>query len=228
MDFCRNLILSTCFNYFNKTAAAAGAYNEQADGRAIEEFISEPECRTLWCFPLGGNKDKLQWSRDIGAGGDEKSLVFFKLRDARVSQDNFYDLVQLTSIAVGSRNHFAEALRRVWAPALAAGSDGQDLRALLKKLENQLVAQSRSEAGFEPHRASSKLIELEETRLLDKAAGLQQQSKRNLESAALYLKSIRRDIDQAAVARYFFSFFFLLSLTTKSSLTFDLCLLNCQ
>lgn len=106
-----------------------------------------------------------------------------------MTEENFHDVVQITSISKHSKTtSLAEALRQVWTPALHdAGFDSL----LLKKLENELLGP----------KATSSLIE-EETYMRDRSTSARSSEEKKLhERAAVYLKNIRREMESAAVAR---------------------------
>lgn len=109
-----------------------------------------------------------------------------------MTESNFHDVVQVTSISKNSVVSLAEALRQVWTPALQ--SSGFD-PLLLKRLENQLLG---------PRTASS-LLE-EETYMREKSDVAKTSAEKKLyEQAVLYLKNLRRELESAAIARFVFN-----------------------
>jgi hypothetical protein len=105
-----------------------------------------------------------------------------------VTDSNFHDVVQVTSVSKNSAAGLAEALRQVWTPALrTAGVDSL----FLKKLELELLGP----------KSTASLVE-EESFMRDKARGARSPAESKLyEQAVLYLKSIRRELESAAIAR---------------------------
>ena len=105
-----------------------------------------------------------------------------------MTEDNFHDVVQVTSVSKNSPASLAEALRQVWAPALQnAGFDSL----LLRKLENELLGP----------KACASLLE-EETFMKDRSNNARGSEEKKLyERAVLSLKNIRRELESAAVAR---------------------------
>lgn len=194
----RNLIVSTSLNYF-------GVDRKTVDDRdydndiTLDKFLEEAQCQRI-CAIFDSESESLEFSSSsirIEEKNNKKYLVFFKMRDSRVSEENFHEVVQVTSTV--SRNSVAAALRQVWTPALPERE-----ALLLKKLEKELTTGS----GYSAQREAQMLQE-EESRILGEAAKRPAKARANYDSAVLYLKNIRRELDQASLARFFHSDFLL-------------------
>ncbi|XP_058798637.1 cytoplasmic dynein 2 heavy chain 1 [Phymastichus coffea] len=186
IDKRQTFVVATAHNFFGVPVNDQFGKDELD---AIDKFLDEKKCRTLCAIALAspthsGRHVKLTNNLSFG----ENTLVFFKISDSTVTEENFHEIVQVTSISKNSVASLAEALRQVWSPALQ--SSGFD-SLLLKRLENQLLG---------PRTASS-LLE-EETHMREKSELAKTSAEKKLyEQAVLYLKNLRRELESAAIAR---------------------------
>ncbi|XP_011502016.1 PREDICTED: cytoplasmic dynein 2 heavy chain 1 [Ceratosolen solmsi marchali] len=184
IDRRRSFILTTAHHFFGVP------HDEDLDSNEVsllDNFLDRAKCRTLYAaFLFSNSESRVSLTNELSVGNN--TLVFFKISDSLVTETNFHDVVQMTSVSKNSATALAEELRQVWTPALrTAGVDSL----FLKKLEIELLGP----------KAISSLVE-EETFMREKARGARTPAESRLyEQAVFYLTSIRRDMESAAVTR---------------------------
>ncbi|KAL2743989.1 cytoplasmic dynein 2 heavy chain 1 [Vespula maculifrons] len=154
----------------------------------LEKFFNHSTCRTLCAQPIQPENDELplKLSNELLAG--KNTLVFFKLSASIVTEENFHDLVQVTSIGAGEGSALIEVLRQVWAPTLK--SSGFD-PASLKKLEEDLLGP----------RPPTSIAEEEAFWIKRSNEATRSRDKTSFDEAAKILNDIRNELENAAVSR---------------------------
>ncbi|KAF7378965.1 hypothetical protein HZH66_015199 [Vespula vulgaris] len=154
----------------------------------LENFFNHSTCRTLCAQPIQPENDELplKLSNELLAG--KNTLVFFKLSASIVTEENFHDLVQVTSIGAGEGSALIEVLRQVWAPTLK--SSGFD-PASLKKLEEDLLGP----------RPPTSIAEEEAFWIKRSNEATRSRDKTSFDEAAKILNDIRNELENAAVSR---------------------------
>ncbi|KAL2712648.1 cytoplasmic dynein 2 heavy chain 1 [Vespula squamosa] len=154
----------------------------------LEKFFNHSTCRTLCAQPIQPENDELplKLSNELLAG--KNTLVFFKLSASIVTEENFHDLVQVTSIGAGEGSALIEVLRQVWAPTLK--SSGFD-PAFLKKLEEDLLGP----------RPPTSIAEEEAFWIKRSNEATRSRDKTSFDEAAKILNDIRNELENAAVSR---------------------------
>ncbi|XP_043684796.1 cytoplasmic dynein 2 heavy chain 1 [Vespula pensylvanica] len=154
----------------------------------LEKFFNHSTCRTLCAQPIQPENDEfpLKLSNELLAG--KNTLVFFKLSASVVTEENFHDLVQVTSIGAGEGSALIEVLRQVWAPTLK--SSGFD-PASLKKLEEDLLGP----------RPPTSIAEEEAFWIKRSNEATRSRDKTSFDEAAKILNDIRNELESAAVSR---------------------------
>ncbi|XP_066585667.1 cytoplasmic dynein 2 heavy chain 1 [Prorops nasuta] len=180
----KNLIVSTAGNFFGLTTSYES--NEGDWSEALDKFLDHSSCRTLSARPsdeTADSKNRLKLSNDLSIG--KNALVFVKVDAKRVTEENFHELVQVTS--TGNGDHaFAEAFRRVWLPGLQLSGLSPSL---LKKLERELSAV----------KDIPETLEEEETRWLKKRDNAKKpHEKSRFEEAIQILRNIRIELESSA------------------------------
>lgn len=118
------------------------------------------------------------------------SIIIFnkQLNASVVTEENFHELVQVTSTGKNGGSSLVEALRQVWAPTLK--SSGVDASSL-KKLEEDILG---------PRPSTS--IEEEELFWHRKSKDVKKSDERKLyQQATSFLKKIRVELESAAVSK---------------------------
>lgn len=113
---------------------------------------------------------------------------FVQVTAAAVTEENFHDVVQVASIGCGDGSVLIEGLRQVWAPALRSSGLSASC---LKKLEEKLLS-----SGF-----STTVKEEEEFWERNRDEAKRSHERTNCEEAARSVKSIRVELESAAVSR---------------------------
>ncbi|XP_078052127.1 dynein cytoplasmic heavy chain beethoven [Augochlora pura] len=189
VDKRRSLIVSTAGHFFGVPVADAANDEAVVDSESVlENFLDRATCRTLCAQPADNedNEVRLQLTSELPVG--RNTLVFFKLKEAAVTEKNFYDLVHVTSTGSGKESTLIEALRQVWAPTFRSSGLSSSY---LKKLEENLLGSSITTSVFEEEDHWRKRWE-EAKRSHDKTI---------FAEAVKSLKSIRAELESAAVAR---------------------------
>ncbi|XP_047369553.1 cytoplasmic dynein 2 heavy chain 1 isoform X1 [Vespa velutina] len=155
---------------------------------ALDKFFNHSTCRTLCAQPIQPENDEipLKLSNELIAG--KNTLVFFKLSASIVTEENFHDLVQVTSIGAGEGSALIEVLRQVWAPTLKSSGFNP---AFLKKLEEDLLGP----------RPSTSINEEEAFWIKRSNEATRSRDKTSFDEAAKILNDIRNELDNAAVSR---------------------------
>ncbi|KAL0104886.1 hypothetical protein PUN28_016497 [Cardiocondyla obscurior] len=182
----RHLIVSTAEHFFS----ASVQHDEEniEDREILDRFLEQSSCRTLCAQPVDNdrNRIRLKLSTELPAG--RNTLVFFKVTAAAVTEDNFHDLVQVTSTGCGDGSVLIEGLRQVWAPTLRSSGLSASC---LKKLEEKLLS-----SGF-----STTVAEEEEFWKQKRSEAKRSHERTNCEEAIKSVKNIRVELESAAVSR---------------------------
>nr|XP_033320776.1 cytoplasmic dynein 2 heavy chain 1 [Megalopta genalis] len=189
VDKRRSLIVSTAGHFFGVPVDDGANDEAVVDSESVlENFLDRATCRTLCAQPAGNedNEVRLQLTSELPVG--KNTLVFFKLKEAAVTEKNFYDLVHVTSTGSGEGSTLIEALRQVWAPTLRSSGLSPSY---LKRLEENLLGSPITTSVFEEEDHWRKRWE-EAKRSHDKTI---------FAEAVKSLKSIRAELESAAVAR---------------------------
>jgi len=113
---------------------------------------------------------------------------FVQVTAAAVTEENFHDVVQVTSTGCGDGSVLIEGLRQVWAPTLRSSGLSTSC---LKKLEEKLLS-----SGF-----STTVTEEEKFWKRKRDEAKRSHERTNFEEAAKSVKNIRVELENAAVSR---------------------------
>ncbi|XP_051159645.1 cytoplasmic dynein 2 heavy chain 1 [Leptopilina boulardi] len=185
LDKRRTLIISTAGNFFGITSQLD---SEIVDSSVLEKFLNQSSCRTLCAHPTfhEDNETFLNLTNELPIG--KNTLVFFKVNEARVTEENFHDLVHVTSTGKNGGSSLIEALRQVWAPTLkSSGVDANSLRKLEEDILGPRPSLTIEEEELFWHRRSKELKKNDEKRT-------------HLEVVS-FLKKIRVELESAAVSK---------------------------
>ncbi|KAI4495703.1 hypothetical protein M0802_008538 [Mischocyttarus mexicanus] len=163
--------------------------NSKLSLSVLDKFFNQSTCRTLCAQPIKSKNDEevtLKLSNELLLG--KNTLVFFKLAAKIVTEDNFHDLVQVTSIGGGESSTLVEVLRQVWAPTLKSfGFDPSSL----KKLEEDLLGP----------RLPTSITEEENFWIKCSNDATRSRDKTTFNEAVQILNNIKKELDNAAVSR---------------------------
>ncbi|XP_046488904.1 cytoplasmic dynein 2 heavy chain 1 [Neodiprion pinetum] len=194
LDGGRSLIVSTASHYFGVPVDANPAI---AGTPEIEKFLDEPSCRTLCAQPRESEDMGLKLTIELPSRGGN-TLVFFKVKAAAVTDENFHDLVQVVTTGgnakragssnTGEGSALLSALRLVWGPTLQRAGVAGDL---LKRLEEGLLGP----------RPATTVLEEQATWERRASGGKSSEERRVAIEATETLKRMRLELDRAAASR---------------------------
>ncbi|XP_014611048.1 PREDICTED: cytoplasmic dynein 2 heavy chain 1 [Polistes canadensis] len=181
-----SFIVSTAGYFFG--VPLGNEENSKLSLPVLDKFFNQSTCRTLCAQPIQSENDEitLKLSNELLVG--KNTLVFFKLAAKIVTEENFHDLVQVTSIGGGESLTLIEVLRQVWAPTLK--SFGFDPTSL-KKLEEDLLGP----------RPPTSITEEESFWIKRSNEASRTRDKTTFDEAAIILNNIKKEFENAAVSR---------------------------
>ncbi|XP_076387639.1 dynein cytoplasmic heavy chain beethoven [Megachile rotundata] len=181
----RSLIVATAGHFFGVNLEDEQTIKDEES--VLDNFLDRSTCRTLCAQPdTQYEGTSLKLSNELPVG--RNTLVFFKVKEAPVTETNFHDLVHVTTTGSGKGSTLVEALRQVWVPTLR--SSGLD-SSYLKKLEENLLGSSATTSVFEEEDYWRKRWE-DAKRSHDRTI---------FAETVKTLKSIRAELESAAVSR---------------------------
>ncbi|KAJ8675958.1 hypothetical protein QAD02_011744 [Eretmocerus hayati] len=183
----RNFIVATANSFFG-----ISNQNDLSDEEIllIEKFSDNARCRTIYAVSqtsTGYSAPRVRLTDQLPAGVN--TLVFFKIKESRLTEENVREVVQVSSLSTKSdlvAGQLAEALRELWGPALREFAGLEP--ALLGRLRAELLGP----------RACRCLTD-EEAYMQDKAT--EARDPEPYKVAAHALKEMRREIESAAQSR---------------------------
>uniref|UniRef100_A0ABD2XKY5 Dynein heavy chain, cytoplasmic n=1 Tax=Trichogramma kaykai TaxID=54128 RepID=A0ABD2XKY5_9HYME len=196
----KSYIIETARRFFGLVVAGEESSLGRPELALLDNFFDRPKCRSLYATvrlaDSSPRKSKIELSDRLPNG--QNTLVFFKISETAVTEDNFRDVVQITSIggrAAATREALAESIRQVWCPALEdAGYDSLSLKKLANELRHGNDDSTRTATILDEERA---MLE----NLKNSGGSFSSEETKLYEHAALCLKSIRRELESASTSR---------------------------